>query len=151
MMELLRSIVKPVIGYAILAALLFILWRAARFYVEVIEPYRKRTGYLVRYFGGREPGDGISVSYYERDKELHFFSDRDERIFYVPDEKLWDQTMPDFFKGKQPSIVQRLKRRIPKRVSLRLVDTYPADRSIHYVDQSKPRLEKVRRIGNPTQ
>jgi hypothetical protein len=149
-MEPLRSIVKQVLGIAILAAVVFVLWRAARFYVEVIEPYRKRTGYLTSYFGGREPRDGISVSYYERDKELHFFSDRDERIFYVPNERLWDQTMPDFFKGKQPLVVQRLKHRIPKRVSLRLVDTYPDDRSIHYVDQSKPRLEKVRRIGNQT-
>lgn len=147
-MELLGSIVKQLLGYAILAAFLFLMWRAVRFYFDVIEPYRKRTGYLVSYFGGREPGDGISVTYYEGDKELEFSSDRDERIFYVPDEQLWDQIMPDFFKGKQATIVQRLKRRIPKRVSLRIVDTYPGDRSILYVDESKTGPEKARRIGN---
>jgi hypothetical protein len=143
----LRSIIVGVFTVAVLAAAPFVLFRAARFYFEVIVPYRKRTGYLIRYFGGREPGDGISVAYYERDKELHFFSDRDERVFYVPDEELWDRTMPDFFKGKQASIVQRLKRRIPRHVSLQFFDNYPADRSILYVDQSQTGSEKVRNIG----
>ena len=147
-MESLSSIITAVVTIAILAAASFELLRAARFYLDVIEPYRKRRGYLVRYFGGREPGDGISVTYYERDKELHFFSDRDERIFYVPDEELWERIMPDFFKGKQNSIQQRLKRRIPKRVSLRLVDTYPAGRSILYVDQSETGSAKAQNIGS---
>ena len=143
----LRSIIVGVLTIAIFAAAPFVLLRAVRFYFDVIEPYRKRTGYLIRYFGGREPSDGMSLTYYERDKELHFFGDDDEKVFYVPNEELWDQTMPDFFKGKQASIVQRLKRHIPKRVSLRIVDTYSGDRSILYVDQSKTGSEKVRNIG----
>jgi hypothetical protein len=144
---MLRSIVTGLLPIPLLVAAPFVLWRAARFYFEVIEPYRKRTGYLVHYFGGREPGDGISVSYYEGDKELHFFSDRDERIFYLPDEDLWNRSMPDFFKGKQALIRQRVERRIPRRVTVRFMNQYPGDRAILYVDNSKTGPEKVLTIG----
>jgi hypothetical protein len=143
----LRSIITTLLTIGILAAAPFVLLRLARFYFEVVEPYRKRKGHVVSYFGGREPGDGISVTYYEGDKELHFFSDRDERIFYIPDEDLWDRTMPDFFRSRQSLIVQRLMPRIPKRVSVKFVNTYPADRSILYVDQSKTGPERVLNIG----
>ena len=143
----LRSIILGVFTIVIIAAAPFVLLRVVRFYFYVIEPYRKRTGYLVTYFGGREPGDGMSVTYYELDKELHFFGDDEERVFCVPNEDLWDRTMPDFFKGKQASILQRLQRRLPRRVSLRLVDVYSGDRSILYVDQSKSGWEKVQHIG----
>lgn len=144
---MLSSIIKSLISIAILAAAPFVLLRAARFYFEVIEPYRKRRGYLVQYFGGREPGDGISVTYYEGDKELHFFSDRDERTFYLPNEDLWNRSMPDFFKGKQASISARLRRRIPKRIDLTIINEYQGDRSILYVDQSKTTPDKVIEIG----
>jgi hypothetical protein len=147
-MELLRSVIVVVIPIAILAAAPFVLLRAERFYLDVIEPYRKRRGYLVGFFGGREPGDGISVTYYERDKELHFFSDRDEKVFYFPDEELWNRIMPDFFKGKHNFIQERLKRGIPKSVSLRLVNAYPGDRSILYVDQSQTGSAKAQHIDS---
>ena len=147
-MSTLRSIIATLLTIGILAAVPFVLFRLVRFYFDVIESYKKRTRYLVRYFGGREAGDGISVIYYERDKELHFFSDRDENMFYVPDERLWDQTMPDIFRGRQPLIARRIMRQIPKRVSVNFVATYPSDRSILYVDQSKTGSEKVLNIGS---
>ena len=145
---MLRSVVTTLVSIALLVGVPFALLWIARFYFNVVEPYRKQRGYIVTYFGGREPGDGISVTYYEGDKELHFFSDRDERTFYIPNEDLWDRTMPDFFKGRRDLIVQRLTRRIPKRVAVKVVNIYAGDRSILYIDQSKTGSEKVLNIGN---
>jgi len=145
---MLRSVVTALVSIALIVAVPFVLLWLVRFYFNVVEPYRKQRGYVVTYFGGREPGDGISVTYYERDKELHFFSDRDEKTFYIPSEDLWDRTMPEFFKGRRELIVQRLTRRIPKRVAVKAIDIYDGDRSILYVDQSKTGSAKVLNIGN---
>jgi hypothetical protein len=139
------SIVVIVILLIVLIPVLWVGW--AIFYVLVIQPYRKRTSYLVDYFGGREPGDGISVEYYEKGKELHFFSDRDEMTFYLPDEELWDRTMPDFFKGKRQIIQERLRREVPRKVAIKASSEYSGDRSILYVDNSKVGQEKVLKIG----
>ena len=141
------EIIRFVLTIAVIAAAPFLLLWIARLYFDVIEPYRKRTSHLVRYFGGREPGDGMTVAYYERDKELHFFGDDEERIFYIPDEGLWNQTMPEFFKGRQALVVQRIRRRIPRRVALKFVDTYAAAGFILYVDQSKTGPEKAVHVG----
>ncbi|MCU1268162.1 MAG: hypothetical protein JWM21_4480 [Acidobacteria bacterium] len=50
---MLSSITTGFITIAILGATPFALLRAVRFYYEVIEPYRKRTGYVVVYISMR--------------------------------------------------------------------------------------------------
>jgi hypothetical protein len=146
---MLRSIITVILGIALLAAAPFLLLWLVRFYFEVIEPYRKRTGHLVNYFGGREPGDGISVTYYEGDKELHFFADDEEKTFYLPNEELWNRTMPDFFKGRQAIIRERLRKRIPRRVRIALVEQYREDHLTLCVDNSKSGPERVLTFGGP--
>ena len=113
-MDALKQIADSLIGWAIFGVAILVLVLTFRFYFDRIEPWRKRTGFLVKYFGGREPADGISVSYFEADRELHFFSDRDQMTFQVPDEDLWDRTMPDCFRGKQSLVLARLQRSVPK-------------------------------------
>jgi len=125
---------------AIIAALPFTVFMLFRLYFNVIEPYRKRTGYLVN----TTSHGGFSVEYYEGDKELHFFSD--DCHFQIPNESLWDQTMPDFFKGRQPLIVKRLRYYLPSRYSFEFVDAYPEDHSVLYVDDSKSGGERAVQI-----
>ena len=146
-MDALKQIADSLIGWAIFGVAILVLVLTFRFYFDRIEPWRKRTGFLVQYFGGREPADGISVSYFEADKELHFFSDRDEMTFQVPDEDLWDRTMPDFFRGKQSLVLARLQHSVPKQTSIRLINEYAGDRSILYVDTSKAHGERTVSIG----
>ena len=139
---------KIVLISILLIILIPVLWLGwVIFYVLVIAPYRKRTSYLVEYFGGREPGDDISVTYFEKGKELHFFSNRDEMTFHLPNEELWDKTMPDFFKGKHQLVQERIKRKLPRKVAGKPIAEYSGDRFILYVDTSKTGRDRVLRIG----
>jgi hypothetical protein len=115
-----------------------VLWIGwAIFRVLVIEPYKKRTSYLVTRVGPREPGDGFCFTYYEKGKELSFFGQDPENTIYLPDEELWRNSMPDFFRDRYNVVVERLKRKLGRRSSLKIVDDYDKGCSILYVDYSK--------------
>lgn len=139
------NIITLVILLVILIPALWVGW--AIFYVSVIELYRKRTSYLVSFHGPRERGDGFCFTYYEKGKELNFFGEDPENTIYLPDEELWRNTMPDFFKDRYNVIVERLKRTMGRRISLKIVDDYNEGCSILYVDYSKAGSERTINFG----
>ena len=128
-----------------------VLWVAwAIFYVTVIVPYKKRTSYFVDRTGPRERGGGFHFSYYEKGKELMFFGDDPDETFYLPNEELWRSTMPDFFGDRYDVIMERLKRKMGRRISVKFVADYSEDCSILYVDYSKTGSERTIKFGGVT-
>jgi hypothetical protein len=139
------NIIILVILFVIAIPVLWVGW--AIFYVLVIAPYKKRTSYLVSRAGPREPGDGFWFTYYEKGKELNFFGEDPENTIYVPNEELWKNTMPDFFRDRYNVIIDRLKRKMGRRMSLKIVDDYNQGGSILYVDYSKTGSERTIKFG----
>jgi hypothetical protein len=123
-----------------------VLWVAwAILYVLVIEPYKKKTSYLVSRQG--QPREGFCFSYYEKGRELYFFGEHPENTIYMPNEELWKKTMPDFFRERYNVVIERLKRKMGRRVSLKVVSEYNEDCSILYVDHSKTGSERTIKFG----
>jgi hypothetical protein len=139
------NIVLLIILLLIAIPVLWVAW--AIFYVSVIEPYKKRTSYLVSRVGPRERGDGFSFTYYEKGKELYFFGENPENTICLPNEELWKNTMPDFFRDRYNVVVPRLKRKMGRRFSLKIVDDYKEGCSILYVDESKTGDERTIKFG----
>lgn len=139
------NIVILVILLVVLIPLSWVGW--AVFYVLLLEPYRKRYSYLVSRVGPREPGDGFKFTYYEKGQELNFFGEDPANTIYLPNEKLWKSTMPDFFRDRYDVIMERLKRKMGRGVSVRIVDDFNEDCSILYVDYSKTGSDRTIKFG----
>jgi len=133
---MLINIILLVVLLIILIPVLWVVW--AIFYVAAIEPFRKRYSYLVSCINPREPGDGFTFSYYEKDEELMFFGDDIENTIFMPDEELWKSTMPEFFRDRYHVIMERLRRKMGRRISVKIVDDYSKGCTILYCDHSKP-------------
>ena len=139
------NIILLVIVLLIVIPVLWVAW--AIFYVLVIVPYKKRSSYLVDRTGPRERGDGFYFNYYEKGKELLFFGEDPENTIYVPNEELWKNTMPGFFKDRYNVIIERLKRKMGRRFSLKVVGDYSEGCSILYVDHFKAGSERTIKFG----
>jgi len=139
------NIIVLVILIVIAIPVLWVAW--AIFYVAVIQPYKKKHSYLVDRAGPRERGDGFCFTYYEKGKQLKFFGEDPENTIYVPNEELWKNTMPEFFRNRYSVVVDRLKRKKGRRFSLKIVDDYNDGATILYVDESKTGNERTIQFG----
>lgn len=138
-----------IIGFVILIVIgIPVLWVAwALFDGFVIGALKKRYSYLVDRTGPIERGGGFYFSYYEKGKELKFFGDDPDETFYLPNEELWRSTMPEFFRDRYTIIMERLRRKMSRRMPLKFVADYTEDCSILYVDYSKTGSERVIKFG----
>jgi hypothetical protein len=114
--------VAAIVAYVVLAvgvvSLVGILVLLAR--VTIVRALLARFRYDVYSFMGREPGDGISVTYQEGPHRLEFFGSREERSIPVPGAASWAQIMPPWVTMRRDEILTRLRRHADRRrVTLR--------------------------------